>query len=287
MKTNLKSTQATDAAGLHSFLSVVNAAPMLSADEELALARRFCTRRDPIAAETLVVAHLRLVVRVARGYLGYGLDFADLIQEGTFGLMTAVKRFDPERGVRLAAFAVHFIRARIHEFVLRNWRIVKVATTKAQRKLFFNLRGLKHESGRLQRDDVERIATTLDVSPADVETMDARLYSIDAAVEPCDVNDDSRAGAFVLRAVDDAESDPCAECEAIEESARRSEALLGGLHTLDARSRDVIRRRWLQDDRETLSEIGERYGISKERVRQIEEKALARLRDVVQFDRAA
>lgn len=272
----------TDLDAMSRYLAVVQAAPMLPVDEELRLARRFRDHHDLNAAEVLVVSHLRLVVRIARGYSGYGLDPADLIQEGTFGLMRAVKRFDPERGVRLASFAVHFIRAHIKEFVLRNWRIVRQATTKTQRKLFFNLRRHKPRLERLGRKEIEQIATVLNVSPDSVETMEARLYSSDATIGPFDDPQSGGDGTRLEAALADTGSDPYAVCEALEEARTRSQAVERGLNALDARSRDIIQRRWLQDDKMTLAELGEHYGISKERVRQIEEKALAQLRCVVE-----
>ncbi len=265
------------------YLAAVQAAPMLSAAEELRLARRFRDLNDLSAAEMLVVSHLRLVVRVARGYSGYGLELADLVQEGTFGLMRAVKRFDPERGVRLASFALHFIRAHIKEFVLRNWRIVRQATTKAQRKLFFNLRRNKPRLERLRRKELEQIATVLNVSPDDVETMDARLYSSDATIGSYDELRSAGDATLMETALADPGPDPYAVCEALDEAFTQSRAVELGLNTLDARSRDIIQRRWLQDDKVTLAELGEHYGISKERVRQIEAKAFARLRSVVEY----
>ena len=260
------------------YLTMVNAAPMLSAEEELALARRFRELGDQDAAKALVVSHLRLVVRVARGYLGYGLGLADLVQEGTVGLMRAVKRFEPDRGVRLAPFAVYFVRAHIQEFVLRNWRIVKVATTKAQRKLFFKLRRHKARLERLGREEAEYIASVLDVSPEDVETMDYRLHSTDASLGSSDAEELVDGNAGVIGSLVDPDSNPLDECEASEEAARRAEQLEKALGTLDARSRDIVARRWLHDSKATLDELGDFYGISKERVRQIEETALARLK---------
>lgn len=260
------------------YLAMVNAAPMLCAEEELALARRFRELGDQDAAKALVVSHLRLVVRVARGYLGYGLGLADLIQEGTVGLMRAVKRFEPDRGVRLAPFAVYFVRAHIQEFVLQNWRIVKVATTKAQRKLFFKLRRHKARLERLGREEAEHIAAVLEVSPEDVEIMDCRLHSTDASLDASDAEELVDGDASVIGSLFDPESNPLDECAASEEAARRAEQLEKALGALDERSRDIIARRWLHESKATLDELGHFYGISKERVRQIEETALARLK---------
>ena len=262
---------------LSGYLAAVNAAPMLSAAEELALARRFRETGDPEAAKALIISHLRLVVRVAKGYLGYGLDPADLIQEGTFGLMRAVKRYEPDRGVRLAPFAVHFIRAHIQEFVLRNWRIVKVATTKAQRKLFFKLRRHKSRLERLGRQEAESIAAALDVTRRDVEIMDGRLYGADAAIAGSG-DDEIVEGGGWTRTLSDPESNPSDQYEAYEETFKRTMQLDRALAALDARSRDIIERRWLQDDKVTLDALGGFYGISKERVRQIEKSALTHLR---------
>ena len=269
------------------YLARVNAAPMLTAEEERSLARRFRETGDQEAAKALIISHLRLVVRVAKGYLAYGLDPADLIQEGTIGLMRAVKRYEPERGVRLAPFAVHFIRAHIQEFVLRNWRIVKVATTKAQRKLFFKLRRYKSRLERLGRQEAEAIAAALDVTRRDVEIMDGRLYGADAVIAGSGDEEIFEGGNGWTRFLSDTESNPSDQYEAYEDTIRRTRQLEQALGALDARSRDIIERRWLRDDKATLEELGGLYGISKERVRQIEKNAFTLLRTRLSGDPSA
>ena len=270
-------------ADLQGYLRAVQAFPFLSADEERELATRLRRDDDLEAAWRLVTSHLRYVAKVARGYRGYGLPQEDLIQEGNIGLMKAVKRFDPAVGVRLVSFAMHWIRAEIHEFVLRNWRIVKVATTKAQRKLFFNLRGAKQRLGALSREEIDEIASDLAVRPEDVVEMERRLEARDAAFDGL-ADDDGPAPS--ARSAPPAPSTFIADSaldpsEAVEEEEWR-EAATGRLHRaledLDGRSRDIVTRRWLTEPRAKLRELAEEYGVSAERVRQIEAQALRELR---------
>ena len=263
---------------LEAYVQTVNRFPILSAEDERALARRFRDEDDLEAARQLVLSHLRLVVAVARGYLGYGLPHADLIQEGNIGLMKAVKRFDPERGVRLVSFAIHWIKAEIHEYILRNWRMVKVATTKAQRKLFFNLRSMKTGLAPLTRGDIERVAAELRVKPEEVVEMEKRLSGQEIAFE-ADDDEDSYAPAQYLA---DSESEPYRVLEA-EESARvQAAGLQKALASLDPRSRRIIEARWLREkNAATLHELAAELKVSAERVRQIEAKALEKMRKLI------
>src|SRR6266545_2759108 len=262
---------------LEAYIQSVSRFPILSAEEERALARRFREHDDVEAARQLVLSHLRLVVAVARGYLGYGLPHADLIQEGNIGLMKAVKRFDPERGVRLVSFAIHWIKAEIHEYILRNWRLVKIATTKAQRKLFFNLRSMKAGPGALTRREALSIAKDLGVKPEEVFEMETRLSGQDVALEP----QPGEEGEIVtpIAYLTDAEAEPSQILERAEVSRNRSDGLRLVLARLDDRSREVIEARWLrEDDKATLQELADQYGVSAERIRQIEGKALKAMR---------
>ena len=252
--------------------------PMLSTEKERELAERYRNEQDLDAAWELVTAHLRFVVRIARGYDGYGLAQADLIQEGNIGLMKAVKRFDPNVGVRLVSFAVHWIRAEIHEFILRNWRIVKVATTKAQRKLFFNLRSSRKRLGWMSRAEVEDIATDLGVEPRVVMEMEQRLSAHDASYDPLvehDSENDRPAPAGYLQ---DLRFEPATQAEEDDWEAHCEARLADALHTLDDRSRSIVARRWLEDRRMTLQELADEYGVSAERIRQLEKNALKKLR---------
>jgi len=265
---------------IDAYISAVNRLPILSAEQEAALARRLRETADLDAARDLITSHLRLVVSIARQYLGYGLPHADLIQEGNVGLMKAVKRFDPDRGVRLVSFAMHWIKAEIHEYILRNYRLVKVATTKAQRKLFFNLRSLKRDAHTLGPDDVARIASELNVRPQDVVEMETRLGGADVALEPgSDSDDEDYAPIAYLRAE---HSEPTQVLQAREHDRLQGEGLAQALEQLDARSRRIIESRWLRDDAEggavTLQELADEYGVSAERIRQIEVKALKTLK---------
>ena len=265
---------------LESYIQAVSQVPMLSADEEQNLARRLQLRNDLEAAQRLIVAHLRFVVHIARGYLGYGLPLGDLIQEGNIGLMKAVKRFDPAHGVRLVSFAVHWIRAEIHEFILRNWRIVKVATTKAQRKLFFKLRGSKKRLGWLNNEEVNTVARELGVSPDNVLEMESRLSGHDVSFDPvpeADGNDEieSYAPSAYLR---DEQADPSETLEQEDWEDQTVSQLGAALERLDPRSRDIVQRRWLNDDKPTLHELAAEYKVSAERIRQLETNAMKKLR---------
>jgi RNA polymerase sigma-32 factor len=263
---------------LDSYINVVHRFPVLSVDEEQSLARSFRADDDLEAARKLVMAHLRFVVHVARGYSGYGLQIGDLIQEGNIGLMKAVKRFDPDMGVRLVSFAVHWIRAEMHEFILRNWRIVKVATTKAQRKLFFNLRKSKKRLGWMNSQEVQAVAKDLGVPVADVLEMESRLSGHDMAFDaPSDADDESKPSP-VAYLVDHA-ADPYHTLETENQEESDLDTLKAGMEKLDLRSRDIIRRRWLRDDdKATLQELADEYGVSAERIRQIEVNAMKKMR---------
>jgi RNA polymerase sigma-32 factor len=267
--------------GLASYIRAINAFPVLSAEEELAMARRYRQHDDLDAARTLVLANLRHVVRIARGFSGYGLPQADLIQEGNIGLMKAVKNFDPTVGVRLLTFAVHWIKAEIFEFALRNWRIVKVATTKAQRKLFFNLRRENARGGRLSQGEVTRIANDLDVPEATVREMEGRLGSPDISFDGHEDDDDEYAPTPAGYLKDMRFNPEVIVAERRGEDARAAQ-LAAALDTLDARSRDIVRRRWLTDgDKPTLHALAAEYKVSAERIRQIEEKALKQMRGAI------
>ncbi|MFZ5483223.1 MAG: RNA polymerase sigma factor RpoH [Pseudomonadota bacterium] len=266
---------------LENYIQAVNRFPILSAEEEHTLATRFREQEDLEAARKLVLSHLRLVVAIARGYLGYGLPHADLIQEGNIGLMKAVKRFDPERGVRLVSFAVHWIKAEIHEYILKNWRLVKVATTKAQRKLFFNLRSMKQGSGALGETEIKDMASQLNVHESDVKEMEVRLYGQDIALEShADDEDEAFAPIAYLSAPN---ADPTDHLERAERDHLASHGLTQALAALDPRSRHIVESRWLnEEDPATLHELAAEYGISAERVRQIEVKALQKMRAALQ-----
>ncbi len=265
------------AGSLEGYIQTVNSFPILTQAEETELARRLRDQHDLEAARQLVLAHLRVVVAIARGYMGYGLPQADLIQEGNIGLMKAVKRFDPERGVRLVSFAVHWIRAEIHEFILRNWRIVKIATTKAQRKLFFNLRSLKQSLSALGVEEAKAVAKLLGVKTEEVVEMETRLGGQDIALEPAGDDDDEAFAPIAYLAAENAEPGRMIEQE---ETARlRGEGLEKALDSLDARSRRIIQARWLNEkESATLHDLAAEFGVSAERIRQIEVKALARMK---------
>jgi RNA polymerase sigma-32 factor len=263
---------------IDAYISAVNRFPVLSAEEESRFARDYREREDLHAAGKLVLSHLRLVVSVARGYLGYGLPHADLIQEGNIGLMKAVKRFDPERGVRLVSFAMHWIKAEIHEYVLRNWRLVKIATTKAQRKLFFNLRSRKQGLANFSGAEIDALAAELDVKPEEVREMETRFAGGDLALEgPSDREEESFAPIAYLT---DAAAEPSRILEREELETKRGTALKNALATLDARSRRIVETRWLREseDQLTLHDLAAEFGVSAERVRQIEVKALANMK---------
>jgi len=267
---------------LDSYLDRVSKVPVLSREDERALALRLRDHNDLDAARQLVLAHLRFVVHIARGYAGYGLPLGDLVQEGNVGLMKAVKRFDPTMNVRLVSFAVHWIRAEIHEYVLRNWRLVKVATTKAQRKLFFNLRRLKKNLSWLTHDETAAVARDLGVTPAEVTEMEKRLSARDLTFDPMPESDNDEQAAYGPAAyLTSPGSDPAEQAEEEEWDSDSSERLQKGLHRLDARSRDILHSRWMSDDKATLHELADKYGVSAERIRQIEASALTKLRGMV------
>ena len=265
---------------IEAYIQTVNRFPLLSAEEEHRLARRFRNEGDLEAARQLVLSHLRLVVAIARGYLGYGLPHADLIQEGNIGLMKAVKRYDPERGVRLVSFAIHWIKAEIHEYILRNWRLVKVATTKAQRKLFFNLRSMKKGLAPLTTKDVARVADELKVKPEEVVEMETRLSGQELAFEGDRDDEEAYAPVHYLAADDAAE--PYRLLEAEESERVRSEGLQQALATLDPRSRRIVEARWLREkDTATLHDLAAEFKVSAERIRQIEAKALDKMKKLL------
>ncbi|HET8610468.1 MAG TPA: RNA polymerase sigma factor RpoH [Burkholderiales bacterium] len=266
---------------LDSYIQTVNSLPLLTPEEETRLARRFRDREDLEAARQLVLSHLRVVVAISRGYLGYGLPQADLIQEGNIGLMKAVKRFDPERGVRLVSFAIHWIRAEIHEFVLRNWRIVKIATTKGQRKLFFNLRSLKQRLDSLGHEEIRAVARQLGVKTSEVVEMETRLGGRDVPFEPAgDSEEDAVAPAAYMAA--DADAEPERQIEAQQTERLRDAGLQQALRGLDDRSRRIIQARWLREkDTATLHDLAAEFGVSAERIRQIEAKAMQKMRTVI------
>jgi len=265
---------------LDAYLERVSRIPVLAREEEHALAERFRTHGDLDAARQLVLSHLRFVVHVARGYSGYGLPVGDLIQEGNVGLMKAVKRFDPTLNVRLVSFAVHWIRAEIHEYVLRNWRLVKIATTKAQRKLFFNLRRLKKNLAWLSAEETAAVARDLGVSPGEVTEMEKRLAARDLSFDPApDVDDEENySPAAYLPAPDSDPAESVADAGSADDSAAR---LKGALSRLDARSRDIVQQRWMSEGKATLHQLAKKYGVSAERIRQIESSALGKLRGLM------
>ena len=269
------------AGSLEAYIQIANRFPLLTEAEELRLARQLRDEDDLDAARQLVLSHLRLVVSIARGYLGYGLSHADLIQEGNVGLMKAVKRFDPERRVRLVSFAVHWIRAEIHEHILRNWRIVKIATTKAQRKLFFNLRSMKKSHGALSQDETNAMAAALNVKPADVSEMETRLGGQDIALEP--MGEDEEDGFGPLSYLTNPEEEPGRILEHEQNERLRAQGLQNALANLDARSRRIIEARWLREsDTATLHELADEFGVSAERIRQIEGQAMKKMKASIQ-----
>jgi RNA polymerase sigma-32 factor len=267
--------------GLAAYLKAVNSLPVLSADEERKLARRYRRHNDLDAARQLVLAHLRYVVRVARGFSGYGLPLADLIQEGNIGLMKAVKHYDPARKVRLVSFAVHWIKAEIYDYVLRNWRIVKVATTKAQRKLFFNLRKSRARLGWMKNDEVNALAETLDVDPETVQQMEARMGHTDVPFDADEDADEETFRAAPAGYLQDMRYNPEVLATKSDHENDRNEKLTAALSTLDPRSRDIVQRRWLADDKPTLHELAREYRVSAERIRQLEAKALDQMKGVL------
>ncbi|HEX5363062.1 MAG TPA: RNA polymerase sigma factor RpoH [Gallionella sp.] len=262
---------------LESYIQAVNRFPILSQEEEIALATRLRNEHDLDAARQLVLSHLRVVVSVARGYAGYGLPQADLIQEGNIGLMKAVKRYDPDRGVRLVSFALHWIRAEIHEFVVRNWRMVKIATTKAQRKLFFNLRSLKQGLAPLKPQQITEIAQQLNVSEHDVVEMEARFAGHEVALDPSGSDEDD-SYAPIQYLADDADHEPSRILESAEQEHLQTSGLRNALEGLDERSRRIVEARWLTEgESATLHELAAEFNVSAERIRQIEQKALGKM----------
>jgi len=276
--TSLLGTQIPSSAGsLETYMENVGSLPVLTFEQEQLLARRFQKNGDLEAARELVISHLRFVVRVARGYSGYGLQHGDLIQEGNIGLMKAVKRFDPDVGVRLVSFAVHWVRAEMHEFIIRNWRIVKVATTKAQRKLFFNLRSQKKRLGWLNSEEIAGVANDLNVTPADVLLMEQRLNALDAPFDNEIENSPDQVSPANYLA--DLSFEPVQQLELLETVANEKSELARALANLDDRSRDIIESRWLLEPKLTLKDLAKKHAVSAERIRQIEQRAFTSLRD--------
>lgn len=266
---------------IDSYITSVRNLPVLTHEEELDFATRFRRDNDLDAARALVLSHLRVVVSVARGYAGYGLPQADLVQEGNIGLMKAVKHFDPERGVRLVSFALHWIRAEMHEYILRNWRLVKIATTKAQRKLFFNLRSMKQGLDTLRPQEVSRIAQELNVSERDVVEMETRFGNHEMSLES-DNSDDEHSFAPISYLAADSESEPDQMLERSEFERLESSGLKHALASLDERSRRIVEARWLDSDKAaTLHDLAAEFKVSAERIRQIEQKAMAKMRAVM------
>lgn len=264
---------------LGAYISTVNQIPILTAEQEKELAERYYYDQDLDAAKMLVMSHLRFVVHIARSYAGYGLPQGDLIQEGNLGLMKAVKRFDPNMGVRLVSFAVHWIKAEIHEYVIRNWRIVKIATTKAQRKLFFNLRSLKKSSKKLTFEEAQSIANDLNVTAEQVLEMEGRLTAYDAAFE-AQGDDDDEGSTYVAPALylEDNRYDPARLVENEDYEEQSTSALHEAMEQLDDRSRNILQRRWLDDDKSTLHELAAEYNVSAERIRQLEKNAMEKIK---------
>jgi RNA polymerase sigma-32 factor len=265
---------------LDAYISRIVQIPVLSKEREVELAARFRSEADLDAARQLVVSHLRFVVHIARGYLGYGLPMGDLVQEGNVGLMKAVKRFDPTVGVRLVSFAVHWIRAEIHEYVLRNWRLVKIATTKSQRKLFFNLRRLKKNLAWLSETETKAVARDLGVDVSDVREMEQRLSARDMSFDPAPDADEEEAYSPALY-LPAANADPALQLEREDFDEDATDRLAGALETLDERSRTILKRRWMTDDKATLHELADELGVSAERIRQIETNAIGKLKKLM------
>ncbi|MGA9469646.1 MAG: RNA polymerase sigma factor RpoH [Candidatus Macondimonas sp.] len=268
----------TPGGNINAYIQAVNAFPVLTQEREQALGEALYFREDLSAARELVLAHLRFVVHIARSYSGYGLPLADLVQEGNVGLMKAVRRFDPRKGVRLVSFAVHWIKAEMHEYILRNWRIVKIATTKAQRKLFFHLRSAKQRLGWFSREEAETVARELGVPTETVLEMEARLSSQDLGLDPLMEADEDHAIPAPIRFLAAEQADPAEILEAEDWTQTTHAQLRLALNGLDARSREILQRRWVQEPKATLHELAESYGVSAERIRQIEASALRKLR---------
>lgn len=271
---------ALNTGSLENYIQSVNKIPMLSAEEERSLAERYSEQGDLKAARQLVMSHLRFVVKVARGYSGYGLPQADLIQEGSIGLMKAVKRFDPAVGVRLVSFAVHWIRAEIHEYILRNWKIVKIATTKAQRKLFFNLRSSKKRLAWLNKNEIDSVAKDLGVKPQEVIEMEKRLSSHDISFDNSETDDDAPSFSPVAY-LEDKRQGPEEELETAQLKGIKLEALSEAMDKLDKRSKDIVNKRWLSGKKQTLHQLADEYGVSAERIRQLEKSAFSKIAEFI------
>jgi RNA polymerase sigma-32 factor len=263
---------------MDAYISAAFQLPMLSAEEEKSLAIRLRDQKDLQAAQTLITSHIRFVVRIARNYSGYGLALPDLIQEGTVGLMKAVKRFDPEMGVRLVSFAVHWIKAEIHEYILKNWRIVKVATTKAQRKLFFNLRSSKKRLGWFSKQEVDDVAQDLGVKPETVLEMESRLSGQDIAFDGPIHDDDDKVTATPAGFLSDMRMEPASLLESSDSESQMKQRLIHAMQNLDQRSREILEARWLGEKKSTLHELADRFQVSAERIRQIEKSAMGKLK---------
>lgn len=283
MSDNLTSMALVPQGSIEAYIQTVNSIKMLTEEEEKALALRWWEKGDLKAARQLVMSHLRFVVHIAKGYSGYGLPQSDLIQEGNIGLMKAVKRFDPHHGVRLVSFAVHWIKAEIHEYVLRNWRMVKIATTKAQRKLFFNLRKSKKRLGWFSQDEIDTVADALGVSRREVVEMESRMSAQDQAFDLSN-DDEEREGSFApVQYLEDKSSDIAQSIEQDNWEGYAANKLSSALNTLDDRSRHIVTRRWLDEDKATLQELADEYSVSAERVRQLEKNAMKKLRQTMQL----
>ncbi len=281
-ETSLQAIQGQLALGsLDSYFAYVNRIPMLSQEEEYELALRLRQNNDLEAAKRLILPHLRYVAKIAKGYLGYGLPLADLIQEGNIGLMKAVKRFNPKMGTRLVTFAIHWIKAELHEFILKNWRIVKIATTKAQRKLFFNLRGLKKHLGWLSQDEVNEIAKDLKVKAEAVREMEMRLYQADTSYDGHADEDEESAMTLPAAYLCDPKASPALQLETENWTTQSNNALQEALQQLDPRSQEILQARWLDEDKATLQALANKYQISAERVRQLEQNAMLRLKELM------
>lgn len=273
---------ATD--NMASYMGAVNSAPLLTAERERELAIRYHDDGDLEAARELVLSHLRYVVKVSRGFMGYGLPLTDLIQEGSIGLMKAVKRFDPTRDIRLVSFAVHWIRAEIYDYVLKNWRMVKVATTKAQRKLFFNLRKSRARLGWMNDQEVDQLAKNLDVNTGTVREMESRLSSNDVAFDALVDGDDDESYLAPSQHLGDSRYDPEIVVSNNEQTIERNEQLVAALTELDDRSKDIVTRRWLGENKPTLHDLADEYGVSAERIRQIEKRAMEKMKKVISVE---
>jgi len=281
IKTDPMATALAPVGSLDAYIAAAYSVPVLAAEEERRLAIRYHEKNDVEAARKLALHNLRFVIQVARGYLGYGLALGDLVQEGNIGLLKAIKRFDPAIGVRLVSFAVHWIRAEIHEFIIRNWRIVKVATTKAQRKLFFNLRGKKKRLGWMSREEVEQVAKDLGVKPADVLEMENRLNGREVSFDPAPGDDEHRAAPADYLKSEDAETDPAHTLERAQWHEYQHGRMLEAMKQLDPRSLEIVKARWLSDDKTTLQQLAKRHKVSPERIRQIESQAIGQLRAAI------